>query len=128
MKMLRVLLCLVLLVSATAFAADGAKGKKQVDVPPVDVPEKAVIQPTPEEIHEESITRACGSCHIQGDLEAEPKPLNHFLTTKDCGACHLSKSWIPLRFYSHLTGKYRANATPQDCQSCHTSNSEFLAR
>lgn len=126
MKAVRALIWLMLLVSATAFAADG--DKKRVDVEPVDVPEKAVVQPTPEEIHEESITRTCSSCHIQGDLEAEPKPLDHFLTTKDCGACHLSKSWLPLRFYSHLTGKYRPNSTPQECKSCHTSNSEFLAR
>lgn len=128
MKALKTLVWLFLLVSATAFAGDNGSKGKRVDVDPVDVPEKMVIQPTPEEIHAESMTRTCGSCHIQGDLEAEPKPLNHFLTTKDCGACHFSKSWVPLRFYSHLTGKYRPNATPQDCQSCHTSNSEFLAR
>lgn len=127
MKVLSALVWLMLLLSATAFAAGGSTGNR-VDVDPVDVPEKMVVQPTPEEIHEESITRTCSSCHIQGDLEAEPKPLNHFLTTKDCGACHFNKSWVPLRFYSHLTGKYRANATPQECKSCHTSNSEFLAR
>ena len=128
MKALRTLVGLMLLVSVTVFAADAGPNGKRVDVDPVDVPEKAVVQPTPEEIHEESITRTCNSCHVQGDPEAEPKPLNHFLTTKDCGACHFSKSWVPLRFYSHLTGKYKPNATPQDCLSCHTSNNEYLVK
>jgi len=128
MKPLRMLVWLMLLVTATTFAANGGSKGKRVDVDPVDVPEKMVVQPTTEEIHEESITRACSSCHNQGDLEAEPKPLNHFLTTKDCGTCHFNKSWVPLRLYSHLSGKYRPNSTPQDCQSCHASNSEFLAR
>jgi nitrate/TMAO reductase-like tetraheme cytochrome c subunit len=126
MKAIRAFIWVLLLVSATSFAADGKA--KRLEVEPVDVPEKAVVQPTPEEIHQESITRTCVSCHFQGDLEAEPKPLNHFLTTKDCGACHFNKSWVPLRFYSHLSGRYKPNSTPEDCLSCHKSNSEFLVR
>lgn len=129
MKTLRALVWLMLLVSGMVFAADvGSKGK-QVDVPPVDVPEKMVVEPTSEEIHEDMTnTRTCGSCHTKSDLQAEPKPMNHFLTTKDCGACHFSKSWVPLRYYTHLSGRYKPNATPEDCLSCHTSNSEYLAR
>ncbi len=128
MKTVRAMIWLMLWLSATAFAAGDASKGRRVDVDPVDVPEKMVVQPTPEEIHQESFTRSCGSCHIQGDLEAEPKPMDHFQTTKDCVACHFNKSWVPLRYYSHLTGKYRPNDTPQECLSCHTTNSEFHAR
>lgn len=109
-----------------AVAADSKGGR--VDVPEVDVPEKMVVQPTPEEIHQEFPERACSSCHAPNSLDAEPKPLNHFLTTRDCGACHFDKSWVPLRIYQHRTGRYRPNATPQDCLSCHTTNSEYIAR
>lgn len=126
MRTIRKLMCLLMLVSLPVMA-DGTKGSA-VDVPPVDVPEQMVIQPTPAEIHEDFPDRTCGSCHTQSNQEAEPKPLNHFLTTKDCGQCHFNKNWIPLRLYSHLTGKYRPNATPQECLSCHTSNSEFFAK
>lgn len=133
MKAMKSVLWSMLLLSSLAFAA-GDGGKKQVDVDPVDVPEKMVVQPTPAEIHEDNTnTRSCESCHTKSD-QAEPKPMNHFLTTKDCGACHFSKSWVPLKVYQHLTGRYpgalrsKPDADPQECRACHISNSEYLAR
>lgn len=139
MKLLRFLICvlLVLTTSGLAFAAD-SKGKR-IDVAPVDVPEKAVVQPTPEEIHADSAPgQTCNSCHGPNSQDAEKKPLNHFLTTKDCGTCHFNKSWFSLRIYTHTNGRYQAmlrnptrpnpNPDPQDCANCHFSNNEFLAK
>jgi hypothetical protein len=127
MKTLRTLALVLLMVTFSTFAG-AADTKDRVEVPAVDVPETMVVQPTSAEIHEDSRERTCVSCHSPNNQDAESKPLNHFLTTKDCGQCHFNKSWIPLRQYSHLSGKYRPNSTPQECASCHTSNSEFLAR
>ncbi len=127
MNALRFFVIMMLLASASVFAAEpSGKGDKKIDVEQVDVPETMVVQPTPEEIHEDSITRSCSSCHVHGDMKAEPKPMNHFLTTRECGDCHFSKSWVPLRYYRHLSGRYKPNATPQECLSCHASNSEYL--
>lgn len=128
MKAVRFLVWLAMLVSMTTFAGESTSKGKQVDVPAVDVPEKMVVQPTPAEIHEDFPDRSCASCHTPSNQEAESKPLNHFLTAKDCDKCHFSKSWIPLRLYSHLSARYRPNSDPQNCSSCHMSNSEFLAR
>ena len=129
MKALRILVGLMLMLSVAVFAADKAKGAR-VDVDPVDVPEKILVKPTSAEIHEEyTATRSCSSCHTQSSLDAEPKPANHFMTTKDCDKCHFSTSWVPLRIYSHLSGKYnRQTRNPQECTECHTSNNEFIAR
>ena len=138
MKTLRVLLCgLFLCVAAGAMAADAKE--KRIDVNPVDVPEKVVIQPTPAEIHEGSEPgQACQSCHGANSLDAEKKPMNHFMTTRDCGTCHFNKSWVPIRNYTHMNGRYQAMlrdtrrpepvTDPQDCANCHFSNNEFLAR
>jgi hypothetical protein len=124
MNILKVLALLLALISAfSSIAAENIKA------PSVDVPEKKVFQPTPEDIHQDAPPdQPCSSCHNPASLDAEYKWPSHFLTTKECDKCHLNKSWIPLRMYSHLSGKYRPNATPQECDSCHTSNSEFLAR
>jgi hypothetical protein len=114
-------------MSFSALSA-GTKGKDIV-VPNVDVPEQILVQPTPDIIHQEApIDQPCSACHNPSSLEAEYKYPNHFLTTKECDKCHLNKSWVPLRVYQHLSGKYRPNSIPQECDSCHTSNSEFLAR
>ncbi len=130
MKALRILLCIMLFASITGYAAD-AKVKKRVDVDTVDVPEKIVIQPTPAEIHEDApIGQKCESCHGPNSLDAETKPLNHFLTTRDCGVCHFNKSWVPLRIYTHKSARYKpvAGGDPTDCASCHVSNNEFQAQ
>lgn len=116
-----------------AVAAD-AKGKR-IDVAPVDVPEKIVVQPTSAEIHEDAPPgQTCTSCHGPNALDAETKPLTHFLTTKDCGTCHFNKSWVPLRNYTHLNGKYpgmiraKPDVDSTDCAGCHVTNTEFQAR
>lgn len=135
MKALQVLICILLMAAASNYAvAADAKGKR-IDVEPVDVPEKIVVQPTPAEIHEDAPPgQTCVSCHGPNSLDAETKFLTHFLTTKDCGTCHFNKSWVPLRNYNHLNGKYpgmlraKPDVDPQDCKSCHISNTEFLAR
>lgn len=133
MKTLRILICTVLLAfAANVAAADAANSKgKRVDVDTVDVPEKKVIQPTSEEIHMDAPPdQKCSSCHGPNSLDAEIKPLDHFLTTKDCGICHFNKSWIPLRIYTHLSARYRPkpDVDPTDCKGCHVSNNEFQAR
>jgi hypothetical protein len=119
----------LLVIFSTAAAADEpGKKKSDVEVDSVDVPEKILIQPTPAEIHEESFDRACNSCHNPSNPDTEHRPLNHFLTSRECVKCHLSKSWVPLRLYSHLTPKYKPGPSGQDCLSCHTSNSEYYAK
>ena len=130
MKVLRILVGLILLAAIVTFAADKPAKGARVDVDAVEVPEKILVKPTSAEIHEEyTATRTCASCHTQSSLDAEPKPTNHFMTTKDCDKCHFSTSWVPLRIYSHLSGKYnRQNRNPQDCTECHSSNNEFIAR
>ena len=136
MKALRILICTLMLASAANFAvaADAAKDKR-IDVSPVDVPEKIVVQPTSAEIHNDAPPdQTCASCHGPNSRDAETKPLTHFLTTKDCGTCHFNKSWIPLRNFTHMSGKYpgmlraKPDTDPLDCKSCHISNNEFLAR
>lgn len=127
--------CVLLLsmASIVTYAAD-AKDKK-IDVDKVDVPEKVVIQPTSAEIHEDAEPgQTCTSCHGPNSLDAEKKPLTHFLTTKDCGTCHFNKSWVPIRNYTHMNGKYsgmlrtKPDIDPMECNSCHISNTEFQAR
>lgn len=131
MKTLKTAIGVILLLGVmnTAIAADPKE--KRIDVGPVDVPEKVVIQPTPDEIHRDApVDQKCSSCHGPNSLDAETKPLTHFLTTKDCGTCHFNKSWIPLRIYTHLSARYRPNSDvdPTDCAGCHTTNTEFQAR
>jgi hypothetical protein len=129
MKILKLLLLIVLMVALPVAADEAGKSKKKVDVEAVDVPEKILIQPTPEEIHQDAPPeQKCSSCHAPNNANAESKPLNHFLTTRDCGVCHFDKSWVPLRIYNHMNGRYHPNATPDDCQSCHISNTEFTAK
>jgi hypothetical protein len=135
MKSLKMLMCIVVLALATHVAMAGDGKGKSVDVAPVDVPEKIVIQPTSAEIHEDAPPdQKCGSCHGPSSVDAEKKPLNHFVTTKDCGTCHFNKSWVPLRMYTHQSGRYQSvlrtkpDADIQDCASCHFSNNEFMAR
>lgn len=132
MRALSILMCAMFFCVASS--AMGADKEKRVDVAPVDVPEKVLIQPTPAEIHEDAEPgQTCTSCHGQNSLDAEKKPLTHFLTTKDCGACHFNKSWVPLRNYTHMNGKYSGmlrdnpDISPQDCNECHTTNTEFQA-
>lgn len=134
MKTLRALWCALLLAAASyhVVAAD-AEGKR-IDIDPVDVPEKVVIQPTPAEIHMDAPPdQKCSSCHGPNSLDAEPKPLTHFLTTRDCGTCHFNKSWVPLRIYTHMNGKYscvvraKPDVSPDDCAGCHVGNTEFQA-
>jgi len=118
-----------LLLSLSALAADTPKTSERVDVDVVDVPEKSLTPSTPTEIHEDAPAgRTCASCHQPADLEAQPKPLDHFQTNRDCGVCHLKQTWIPLKLYYHLSGKYKANSTPQDCISCHTMNTEYRVK
>jgi hypothetical protein len=133
MNALRALICTLMLALTVnvSVAADAAKDKR-IDVPPVDVPEKTVIQPTSAEIHAEAPPeQTCSSCHGANALDAERKPLTHFLTTKDCGTCHFNKSWVPLRNYTHTNGKYSGmqrdnpDISPQDCIECHTTNIEY---
>ncbi len=131
MNALRILVCALMLAVMSGFvvAADG-EGKR-VDVDPVDVPEKVVIQPTPAEIHADApLEQKCTSCHGPNSVDAESKPLNHFLTTRDCGVCHFNKSWVPLRIYTHMSARYRPNPAvdPMDCLACHVTNTEFQAR
>ena len=135
MKMIRSLLLFAaiagLLFSMAAGAAQDAKSDSQVDVPSVDVPEKMVVPPTSKEIHDDFPERSCQSCHSGIESGALQKPLNHFVTTtRDCGACHLSQTFLPLRLYRHRSPKYKADPArpPQDCNLCHTSNSEFYAK
>lgn len=132
MNTLKVLM-FALMLTNMAVAADTQE--KRIDVAPVDVPEKIVIQPTSAEIHADAEPgQTCTSCHGPNSLDAEKKPLTHFLTTKDCGTCHFNKSWVPIRHYTHLNGKYsgmlrsKPDVDPQECNSCHVSNTEFLAR
>lgn len=127
MKALRVLMVAVLLACAQAAVAE----EKRIDVDSVDVPERIVVQPTPEEIHTDAPPeQKCSSCHGPSGLGAEVKPLDHFLTTRDCGVCHFNKSWIPLRIYNHMSARYRPRpgGDPTDCKECHVSNTEFQAR
>lgn len=119
-----------LLFYMTTGAADDSKNGSQVDVPSVDVPETMIVPPTSKEIHDDYPERSCQSCHSGSEAGALQKTLNHFLTTRDCVACHLSQTFLPLRMYLHRSPKYKSDpARPlQDCNLCHTSNSEFYAK
>lgn len=135
MKSLKIWLSVVLFALSTHVALAADAKDKRIDVDPVDVPEKVVIQPTSAEIHQDAEPgQTCTSCHGQNSLDAEKKPLTHFLTTKDCGTCHFNKSWVPIRNYTHMNGKYsgmlrtKPDVDPQECNSCHISNTEFQAR
>lgn len=89
-----------------------------------------LVNPTPEEVHQESAhILECSTCHSQkeADTGISIKPMNHFLTTKDCKECHFNKTWIPLRYYNHLTPKYKNSPANLECTACHTSNTEFRA-
>ncbi len=134
MKSLRLMVCLLALAILPGLSSAADSKQKRIDVSPVDVPEKVVIQPTPAEIHEDAEPgQTCTSCHGANSLDAEKKPLNHFLTTKDCGTCHFNKSWVPLRNYNHMNGRYpsmqrdHSEILPQDCNECHITNTEFQA-
>lgn len=134
MKTLRVLVCTLLLVAVSSYGVAADSKGKSINVNPVDVPEKILLNPTPEEIHADAPPdQRCDACHKQGSLDAEPKPTNHFLTTKDCGTCHFNKSWVPLRNYSHMSGKYsclvrvKPDVSPDDCKGCHIGNIEYQA-
>lgn len=113
-----------------ALAGASAKADVDIDVDVIEVPEEILVEPTPQEVHEENLSRKCSSCHTPVNPEVQSKFLNHFQTSRECDTCHLSKSWLPLRLYSHLTPKYRARAgqDSQECLSCHVSNSEYFAR
>ena len=120
---LAVLICGVFFLTNTGSAISA---EKNINVPPVGVKEKFV--PTPEEIHQDvPVDQKCSSCHTPSNQDIESKSISHFMTHRECDQCHLNKSWIPLKIYRHLSGKYRANSSPQECDSCHTSNSEYRA-
>jgi hypothetical protein len=119
-----------LLFTVSAGAAQDQKSDSQVDVPPVDVPETMIVPPTSKEIHDDFPERSCASCHSGSETDALQKPMNHFLTTRDCVACHLTQTFLPLRLYRHRSPKYKPEPgqSSQDCNLCHTSNSEFFAK
>jgi len=131
MKAFGVLISLLLMLTASSVAISADAKGKNIDVSPVDVPEKIVVQPTSAEIHMDAPPdQTCTSCHGPNSVDAESKPLTHFLTTKDCGTCHFNKSWIPLRIYNHLSGRYhpKPDVSPTDCAECHVTNTEFQAK
>jgi len=101
----------------------------EIKAPRVGVDTQPAFQPTPEDIHQDApVEQKCSACHNPASLDVEYKSPSHFLTTRECDQCHLNKSWIPLRLYVHMSGKYKRNATPLECDSCHTTNSEYIAR
>lgn len=122
-KMMTLTICtLFILMNATLVFSK----EKNISAPPVGIQEEFV--PTPEQIHQDvPIEQKCSSCHTEANQDIESKAINHFMTQRDCNVCHLNKSWIPLKIYRHLSGRYRPNSTPQECDSCHTTNSEFRA-
>jgi hypothetical protein len=127
MKTCRLILLIALTAMSLSAQSAGTK-EKDIVVPNVDVPEQIMVQPTPDIIHQEApIDQPCSACHNPSSLEAEFKAQNHFFTTRECDKCHLNKSWFPLRVYQHLSGKYKPNSSPQDCESCHTTNNQFIA-
>jgi hypothetical protein len=115
------LICLIIGASTSAVAKE-----KNISAPPVGVKEE--FTPSTEDIHRDvPIEQKCSSCHTEANQDIQSKPVGHFMTHRECDQCHLDKSWIPLRIYRHLSGKYRPNASPQECDSCHTTNSEYRA-
>ena len=120
------LLCACMLAGAqvNVYAED------RVEVPAVDVPEPSPGELRPAEIHENSPEKPCSSCHSPINKDIESKLPNHFVTSKECDSCHYTQRWTPLKIYSHINARYRRKpgVDPQDCGSCHISNSQFLAR
>jgi hypothetical protein len=101
----------------------------ELPVAPVDVPE-SYVEPTPAEIHESFPERPCSSCHNPANKEVESKWPSHFVTNKECGSCHYTQRWIPLTIYTHIGARYRLSPgqDSQNCQACHTTNSQFMTK
>jgi hypothetical protein len=67
----------------------------------------------------------CLVCH--NGMSASGKPSGHFMSARTCGSCHDSSNWLPVK-YLHLSTAYKALPDKLTCVSCHTSNSEIIAR
>jgi hypothetical protein len=126
MKLAITLVLLLLMGSFPVFSV----AQERFEIKPIEVPEPAIAEPNPAEIHENSQDKPCSSCHAPINREIESKLPSHFVTNKECGECHYTQRWIPLRIYSHTSARYRRpmDTDPQECLACHMSNSQFLAQ
>ena len=124
------LMPVLLLLCLGYFPAQGVAAGNEV-IAPVEVPDGLSVEPpSTAEIHESFPDRPCSSCHSPINKDVESKWPSHFVTNKECGDCHYTQRWIPLKIYSHMAARYRRSndVDPQECKSCHTSNSQFLAK
>jgi hypothetical protein len=75
--------------------------------------------------HSGTALNTCLVCH--NGMSASGKPAGHFMSARSCGSCHESTAWQPVR-YLHISPAYKVLPDKLTCVSCHTSNSEIIAR